>query len=193
MADWPFASFYERILIPAEVQHEVTEVGRGLPGAEEVRNANWIEAVPQKFPADPSLAQGCQSLGAGERGAIVLAKSLKPIQFCWMSGKPVVSRGKALPAGSTGKETPRSASPSSSPIEMATTVSTAYSQLKLNLALEVNEGSSFGLGENILKALQQAKGNIYRPDGAAATILMSRMKKMNRMFQPLGERNHSNY
>jgi hypothetical protein len=33
------ASFYERILIPAEVQHEVTEVGRGLPGAEEVRNA----------------------------------------------------------------------------------------------------------------------------------------------------------
>jgi uncharacterized protein len=34
------ASLYKRILIPAEVQHEVTVAGRGLPGAEEVRNAN---------------------------------------------------------------------------------------------------------------------------------------------------------
>jgi transcriptional regulator with GAF, ATPase, and Fis domain len=39
--------------------------------------------------------------------------------------------------------------------------------------------------ENILKALQESKGKIYGPDGAAAilgmkpTTLMSRMKKMN--------------
>ena len=71
------ASFYKRILIPVEVQHEVTVAGRGLPGAEEVRNANWIEVAPQKSLADPSLAQVCRNLGAGERGAILLAKSLQ--------------------------------------------------------------------------------------------------------------------
>jgi uncharacterized protein len=71
------ASFYMRILIPAEVQYEVTVAGRGLPGAEEVRNAHWIEVAAQKSAADPALAQACQGLGAGERGAILLAKSLE--------------------------------------------------------------------------------------------------------------------
>jgi uncharacterized protein len=33
------ASLYGRILVPAEVLHEVTVDGRGLPGADEVRNA----------------------------------------------------------------------------------------------------------------------------------------------------------
>jgi predicted nucleic acid-binding protein len=71
------ASFYQQILIPVEVQHEVTVAGRGLPGAEEVRKANWIEVAPQKSLADPSLEQACRNLGAGERGAILLAKSLQ--------------------------------------------------------------------------------------------------------------------
>lgn len=71
------ASFYKRILIPTEVRHEVTVAGRGLPGAEEVRNANWIEVISQRLPAHPSLAQACQNLGAGERGAILLAKTLE--------------------------------------------------------------------------------------------------------------------
>ena len=71
------ASFYQRILIPVEVHHEVTVAGRGLPGAEEVRNANWIEVVGEKSRADPTLAEACQSLGAGERAAILLAKSLR--------------------------------------------------------------------------------------------------------------------
>jgi uncharacterized protein len=70
------ASLYKRILIPAEVQHEVTVAGRGLPGAEVVRNANWIEVAPRQSLANPSLAQACQHLGAGERNAILLAKSL---------------------------------------------------------------------------------------------------------------------
>lgn len=70
------SSIYKRILIPVEVQHEVTVAGRGLPGAEEVRKANWIEVAPQKFHADPSLEHTCRNLGAGERGAILLAKSL---------------------------------------------------------------------------------------------------------------------
>ena len=51
------ASFYERILVPAEVHHEVTVDGRGLPGAEEVRSAIWIEVAPQKSPTDPLLEQ----------------------------------------------------------------------------------------------------------------------------------------
>ena len=71
------ASFYKQILIPSEVHHEVTVAGRGLPGAEEVRRAQWIEVASQKAPPDPSLARACQNLGAGERGAILLAKSLE--------------------------------------------------------------------------------------------------------------------
>jgi uncharacterized protein len=71
------ASFYERILIPAEVQYEVTVAGRGLPGAEEVRSAQWIEVAAQKTSSHPSLVQACQHLGAGERGCILLAKNLE--------------------------------------------------------------------------------------------------------------------
>jgi predicted nucleic acid-binding protein len=70
------SSFYKRVLIPAEVHHEVTVGGRGLPGAEGVRNAVWIEVVSQRPPADLLLEHACQGLGAGERGAILLAKSL---------------------------------------------------------------------------------------------------------------------
>jgi predicted nucleic acid-binding protein len=33
------ASSYKRVLIPAEVHHEVTVAGHGLPGAEEVGKA----------------------------------------------------------------------------------------------------------------------------------------------------------
>jgi predicted nucleic acid-binding protein len=69
------ASFYKRILIPSEVQYEVLVAGRGLPGAEEVRNASWIEVVPPKVVTASSLARKCQHLGAGERGAILLAAS----------------------------------------------------------------------------------------------------------------------
>lgn len=50
--------------------------GSGLPGAEEVRKARWIEVAQQESRADPVLARACQSLGAGERGAILLAISL---------------------------------------------------------------------------------------------------------------------
>jgi len=70
------ASLYERVMIPAEVRHEVTVAGGGLPGAKEVRRAGWIEVVAPRSPADPILEQACQGLGAGERGAILLAKAL---------------------------------------------------------------------------------------------------------------------
>lgn len=71
------ASFYKRVLIPAEVHHEVTVAGLRLPGAEEVRNAQWIEVASQETPPDSSLVEACRNLGAGERGAILLAKSLE--------------------------------------------------------------------------------------------------------------------
>ena len=70
-------SFYKKILIPAEVHHEVTVAGRGLPGAEEVRNVRWIEVASPTNPPHPSLTAACQNLGAGERAALLLAQSLK--------------------------------------------------------------------------------------------------------------------
>jgi len=69
------ASFYRKILIPVEVQYEVTVGGRGLPGAEEVRSANWIEVISETSGVHPSLAHVCMNLGAGERAAIFLAMS----------------------------------------------------------------------------------------------------------------------
>lgn len=82
------ASFYERILVPAEVHHEVTVDGCGLPGAEEVRNAVWIEVAPQDAPTDPLLEQACQDLGAGERGAILTGQESpsRPRPFGRMEG-----------------------------------------------------------------------------------------------------------
>ena len=70
------ASLYERILVPTEVHYEVTEAGRGLPGAEEIRNAGWIQVAPQRLPADRSLERACQDLGAGERSVLLLAQAL---------------------------------------------------------------------------------------------------------------------
>ena len=69
------ASFYERILVPAEVHYEVTVDGRGLPGAEEVRKAVWIEVAPRASPTDPLLEQACQGLLTVVRGGnLVLAQ-----------------------------------------------------------------------------------------------------------------------
>ncbi len=67
---------YGRVLIPTEVQFEVTAGDRDLRGASEIRNAKWIEVVSPKSTPEPKLAQACHNLGAGERGAIYLAKNL---------------------------------------------------------------------------------------------------------------------
>jgi predicted nucleic acid-binding protein len=71
------AKLYRRILVPPEVHHEVTVAGQGLPGAEQVRSAAWIEVAAQRMPVDPFIERACQILGAGERGAIFLAKETK--------------------------------------------------------------------------------------------------------------------
>ena len=70
------ASFYKRILIPAEVQYEVTVAGRGLPGAEEVRKAKWIEVRSTPTDVRTSVARACINLGAGERATLFLAMNL---------------------------------------------------------------------------------------------------------------------
>ena len=53
------ATLYRRILIPPEVRHEVTVAGR----------------ASLRLPADPAIERACRALGAGERGAILLAKA----------------------------------------------------------------------------------------------------------------------
>ena len=69
------ASLYGRVLIPKEVHEEVTAQGRGLPGAEEVRRADWIEV--RTGPYGPGVEPaGLVGLGAGERSTILLARSL---------------------------------------------------------------------------------------------------------------------
>jgi predicted nucleic acid-binding protein len=103
------ASLYARILIPAEVRDEVTIVGRGLPGAEEVRMARWIEVVEGRPPAEPALQQASKDLGAGERGTILLAKVLpadlvlldewKARRVAQEAGLPVVGCIGVLEAG----------------------------------------------------------------------------------------------
>lgn len=70
------ADFYGRIVIPTEVYEEIVVAGRGLPGAEEVRRADWIQALAVPSSSDARLFPGIAGLGAGERSAILLAKAL---------------------------------------------------------------------------------------------------------------------
>jgi predicted nucleic acid-binding protein len=71
--------FYRQVLIPREVHEEVTVAGAGLPGADEVRRASWIEvrSDPGKGVVDSSIESACAGLGAGERSVIYLASGLK--------------------------------------------------------------------------------------------------------------------
>lgn len=68
--------FYGQVTISPEVRTEITVMGAGLPGAEEVREASWIGI--QQNPSEPSesVKVACSSLGQGERSAIYLALAL---------------------------------------------------------------------------------------------------------------------
>ena len=70
--------FYGRVLIPREVHEEVIVAGSGLPGADEVRRADWIEVPtdPAVIAAGSAVESACSGLGAGERSAIYLASAL---------------------------------------------------------------------------------------------------------------------
>jgi predicted nucleic acid-binding protein len=70
--------FYGQVLITREVHEEVTAVGAGLPGADEVRRASWIEV--RSDPGEgvgSSIESACAGMGAGQRSVIYLASGLK--------------------------------------------------------------------------------------------------------------------
>lgn len=70
--------FYGQVLITREVHEEVTVVGAGLPGADEVRRASWIEVRSDpREGVGSSIESACAGLGAGERSVIYLASGLK--------------------------------------------------------------------------------------------------------------------
>lgn len=65
------ATLYGQILIPDAVYMEIVLAGAGLPGADDVRAASWIET---RSIADLTLASGLQlELDRGEAEAISLA------------------------------------------------------------------------------------------------------------------------
>jgi predicted nucleic acid-binding protein len=65
-----------RIYISPEVHNEVVVAGAGLPGAEEVANAAWIDVKPLQNQADLLTAQEAYPLGLGEISTILLAKEI---------------------------------------------------------------------------------------------------------------------
>jgi predicted nucleic acid-binding protein len=71
------SEFYGQVLVPREVYEEVVVVGAGLPGADEVQRASWIE-VRYLWQAEGSAVESASAgLGAGERSVIYLASQLK--------------------------------------------------------------------------------------------------------------------
>ncbi|MBS1250056.1 MAG: hypothetical protein MAG431_01645 [Chloroflexi bacterium] len=62
---------YGDLLVPEAVWQEVVIDGSGLPGAVEVREADWINV--QEIVNKPLVRSLCQSLDAGEAEAIALA------------------------------------------------------------------------------------------------------------------------
>lgn len=66
---------YDQLIIPVEVHHEIVVAGHGLPGADEVSRADWIQVRPISAPAAISQLQvKYPRLGLGEAAAIVLAR-----------------------------------------------------------------------------------------------------------------------
>lgn len=69
-------SLFGRVLIPDAVYQEVVVSGAGLPGASEVRHAEWIETYSGADNAVSYLAAEYAGLGEGEAATIRLAKQL---------------------------------------------------------------------------------------------------------------------
>jgi hypothetical protein len=66
---------FESILIPEAVYHEVVIKGKGRPGAEEVKNSDWIEQ--RKIMNTLAVKALRMGLGPGESEAIILADECK--------------------------------------------------------------------------------------------------------------------
>ena len=67
---------YEQVLVPLEVFEEVTVAGAGLPGAEEIRSAAWVEVRRVSGDLAERVKAACIGLGKGERSAIYLAAGI---------------------------------------------------------------------------------------------------------------------
>ncbi len=67
---------YSEIIISREVHDEITVAGAGLPGAEEMKRANWIRVQPSPPEAVAEVQSACAGLGAGECSIIYLASAL---------------------------------------------------------------------------------------------------------------------
>lgn len=69
-------NLFGRVVIPTEVYAEVAVAGAGLPGASQIAEASWIEIVSVIDSAALEEARQRTGLGAGEVGAIILAKEV---------------------------------------------------------------------------------------------------------------------
>ena len=68
--------FYGELVVSREVHDEITVAGAGLPGADEVQQANCIQVQPNPSESSPEVKAACAGLGAGERSIIYLASAL---------------------------------------------------------------------------------------------------------------------
>jgi len=66
--------YLERLTIPEAVYEDVVIRGKGKPGAQEVKEAGWIEV--RKAKDQRQVATLCVKLGRGEAEAIVLAREI---------------------------------------------------------------------------------------------------------------------
>ena len=72
----PLRDLYRKIILPHKVWEEVVIAGANLPGAQELKAAQWVEVRMLGKSFDPQIAALCSGLGAGERSAILLASSI---------------------------------------------------------------------------------------------------------------------
>jgi predicted nucleic acid-binding protein len=68
--------FYGEVVVSREVHDEITIAGAGLPGADEMQQANWIRVQPSPAESLLQVKAACVGLGAGERSIIYLAFAL---------------------------------------------------------------------------------------------------------------------
>jgi uncharacterized protein len=67
---------YDRVVIPRAVFHEVVVQGAGLPGSQELRDAEWLNLLDHD--PDSLLLRGLTAeLGPGEAAALSLATSVQ--------------------------------------------------------------------------------------------------------------------
>ena len=66
---------FPRVVVPEEVQRELTIDGRGKPGADEIMRADWIET--RSVRNTPLLRSLSKDLDIGESAAIALAVETK--------------------------------------------------------------------------------------------------------------------